>query len=441
MPATAATTATRAMRDVDCVIAPTLNTCAASVDCSRERSSAVAEDSKESARNCGWNESSVSFATLALIGAVALAGPLLALVPRLSSPMLLGELVAGIALGASGAGVLHPQNPTFAFLANIGFALVMFVAGSHVPVRDARVRAALRGGGLRAVAVGLVSVGLGLLLARLFNTGHAPLYAVLLASSSAALILPLLDEVGLSGGDALDTIAQVAVADTACIVALPLVIEPSKAARAALGALAVAGTTLVIWAAFSWLQRRGYRRRVHKLSERRHFALELRVSLTLLFALAALATAPHVSVMLAGFGIGLAVAAIGEPRRLAHQLFALTEGFFGPLFFVWIGAVVDLRALNGHPKYIALGVALGGAAVLAHGAMRLAGQSSSPAVVTAAELGVPIAAVTLGTQQHLLNGGEPAALLLGALITIAAATMAVRHETHEQPADGHNTGG
>ena len=71
MPATAATTATRAMRDVDCVIAPTLNTCAASVDCSRERSSAVAEDSKESARNCGWNESSVSFATLALIGAVA----------------------------------------------------------------------------------------------------------------------------------------------------------------------------------------------------------------------------------------------------------------------------------------------------------------------------------------------------------------------------------
>src|SRR3954471_523573 len=112
--------------------------------------------------------------------------------PRLSSPMLLGELAAGIALGASGAGVLHPLNPTFAFLANIGFALVMFVAGSHVPVRDARVRAALRIGSLRAVAVGVISVGLGSLLAHLFDTGHAPLYAVLIASSSAALILPLL---------------------------------------------------------------------------------------------------------------------------------------------------------------------------------------------------------------------------------------------------------
>jgi Kef-type K+ transport system membrane component KefB len=370
----------------------------------------------------------VSFATLALIGAVALAGPLLALVPRLSLPMLLGELAAGIALGASGARVLHAGDATFVFLANVGFALVMFVAGSHVPVRDARVRSALRVGGLRALAVGGVSAALGILLAQVFQTGHAPLYAVLLASSSAALILPLLEQVGVSGGGALDTIAQVAVADTACIVALPLVIDPSKAGRTALGALAVATTTLVIWAVFAWSQRRGYRRRMHALSEERHFALELRVSLTLLFALAALATATHVSVMLAGFGIGLAVSAIGEPRRLERQLFALTEGLFGPLFFVWIGAALDLRALGGHPKYIAAGVALGVAAVVAHGSMRLTGQPTSAAVVTSAELGVPIAAVTLGTQQHLLHAGEPAAILLGALITIGAATLAVRRQ-------------
>ena len=184
----------------------------------------------------------------------------------------------------------------------------------------------------------------------------------------------------------------------------------------------------MIWVVFAWFQRRGYRRRMHKLSEQRHFALELRVSLTLLFALAALATATHVSVMLAGFGIGLAVSAIGEPRRLEHQLFALTEGLFGPLFFVWIGAAVDLRTLGGHPKYIVLGAALGAAAVLAHGAMRLSGQPMSSAVVTAAELGVPIAAVTLGTQRHLLQPGEPAAILLGALITIAVATLAAKRQ-------------
>jgi len=370
----------------------------------------------------------VSFATLALIGAAALAGPLLALIPRLSLPMLLGELLAGIALGASGAAVLHATDKTFTFLANIGFALVMFVAGSHVPVRDARVRGALRVGGLRAVGVGGVSAALGLLLARMFGTGHAPLYAVLLASSSAALILPLLEQVGVSGGAALDTIAQVAVADTACIVALPLVIDPSKAARAALGALAVAGTTLVIWTGLAWSDRHGYRHRVRELSEERHFALELRISLTLLFALAALATTTHVSVMLAGFGLGLSVSAIGPPRRLARQLFALTEGFFGPLFFVWIGAALNLRALGGHPKYVAVGVALGVAAVLAHGSMRFTRQPTSAAILTCAQLGVPIAAVTLGTQQHLLHEGEPAAILLGALITVAASTLAARRQ-------------
>ena len=53
--------------------------------------------------------------------------------------------------------------------------------------------------------------------------------------------------------------------------------------------------------------------------------------------------------MLAGFAFGLVVAAIGEPRRLAKQLFALTEGFLGPLFFVWLGASLDVRDLADQP--------------------------------------------------------------------------------------------
>jgi hypothetical protein len=63
------------------------------------------------------------------------------------------------------------------------------------------------------------------------------MYAVLMASSSAALVLPMVDSVGLSGPGLLQTLAQVAIADTVCIVALPLAIDPAHAARAALGAL------------------------------------------------------------------------------------------------------------------------------------------------------------------------------------------------------------
>src|SRR2546430_16243513 len=97
------------------------------------------------------------FGTLAVVSVVAVLGPLLALPSRWRLPVVLGELVAGIALVPTGTGSLHPRNTTFTFLANVGFALVMFVAGSHVPVRDPRLRAALRVGVVRAVGAGVLS--------------------------------------------------------------------------------------------------------------------------------------------------------------------------------------------------------------------------------------------------------------------------------------------
>jgi Kef-type K+ transport system membrane component KefB len=160
------------------------------------------------------------------------------------------------------------------------------------------------------------------------------------------------------------------------------------------------------------------------VSEDRSFALELRISLAALFGMAAVAVETHVSIMLAGFTAGIAVAAVGEPRRLAKQLFAITEGLFGPLFFVWLGASLNLRDLGHHPSYIGLGAVLGAAAVLTHAAMRIVGQPVAVGALCAAQLGVPVAAATLGTQKHLLRPGQPAALILGALIALAASTGA-----------------
>src|SRR5664279_2743723 len=178
----------------------------------------------------------MTFTTLAVIGLAALLGPLLALPTRWHLPVVLGELLAGIILGPTVFGGLHAADPGFTFLADVGFALVMFVAGSHVPVRDARLRSSLRVGLLRAVAVGVLSALAGLLVARLFDTGHPALSAVLMASSSSALVLPIVDSLHLSGVSVLQLLPQVAIADTVCIVALPLAIDPRHAGRAALGA-------------------------------------------------------------------------------------------------------------------------------------------------------------------------------------------------------------
>jgi Kef-type K+ transport system membrane component KefB len=366
----------------------------------------------------------MSFGLLSLITVAALAGPLLAVSRRWGLPVVVGELLVGIALGPMGVGHLNASQPTFAFLANVGFALVMFVAGSHVPVSDARLRKALPVGLLRAAIVGVAAVPVALVIAHVFGTGHAALYAVLLSSSSAALILPVIDALQLEGTQVLQLLPQVAVADAACIVALPLVIDPARAGQAAVGALVVVACAVVFFLALREIERRGWRKRLHRLSERRKFALELRINLAILFGLCAIAQSTHVSIMLAGFSFGLAIAAVGEPRRLARQLFGVTEGFFGPVFFVWLGASLDLRALGARPSLIGLGVVLGLAAAITHLAPRLTGQPAPFGALAAAQLGVPVAAATLGTQSHLLADGEPAALILGALITIAVATVA-----------------
>jgi Kef-type K+ transport system membrane component KefB len=366
----------------------------------------------------------IGFGTLALLVVAALVGPLLASVPRLRLPVVVGELLAGIVLGQTGFGLLDHTDPTFELLANIGFALVMFVVGTHVPIRDPEQRSAAPAALLRAVVVGAVAACLGVGLAAVFDTGHAALYGVLMASSSAALALPIVDELKLTGPPVLSVTAQIAVADAACIVLLPLVIDPSRTLRAALGALAIGVCAVVLFLALRWANDKGFRKRLHEYSEKRKFALELRVNLAILFGLAALAISTHVSIMLAGFALGLVVASIGEPRRLARQLFGITEGFFGPLFFVWLGASLHVRDLGQHPQFIVLGVALGIGAILAHAVGRLLEQPLTLAVLSAAQLGVPVAAATVGTEQHLLLPGESAALVLGALITIAATSVA-----------------
>lgn len=363
----------------------------------------------------------MTFAELSVICLVAILGPLLALPRGWHLPVVLGELIAGIALGRTGVHYLHSDNSTFSFLADIGFALVMFVAGTHVPVRDPAIRPALKSGIVRAVVVAVVAGVFGTAIAYGTGVHHAPLFAVLIASSSAALILPIVDSLGLTGDGVVGLLPQIAIADTLCIVALPLAIDPKHALRAAGGAAVVIGAATVVFIALRAAEKAGLRHKLHAVSEERRFAAELRVQLVILFALGALSKSTHVSIMLAGFAFGLGVAAIGEPRRLSNQLFALTEGFLGPLFFVWLGAELNLRELGAHPSMIALGVALGAAASLAHLVPRLLGQAVPYGLLATAQLGVPVAAATVGTQLKVLQPGEASALMLGALISIAVA--------------------
>jgi hypothetical protein len=142
-----------------------------------------------------------------------------------------------------------------------------------------------------------------------------------------------------------------------------------------------------------------------------------------LFALAGLAVNVHVSVMLAGFAFGLALSAVGTPRRLASQLFAVTEGFLGPIFFIWLGASIDLRALTHHPRLVVLAIGLAAGTTVIHALARFVGQPLPLATLASAQLGVPVAAVALGAGNQLLAPGEGGAILGAAVLTLGVAAV------------------
>lgn len=365
----------------------------------------------------------MSFALLALICAVAIIGPVVSLGRSVRVPVVIGELIVGIFLGRSGFSVIDPDEPILGFLAQIGFALVMFVAGSHVPIRQKAMLSGLLAGALRAVGIAIVAVPLGLGIAAFFGTGHGVLYAVLIASSSASIVLPALGGTPVTSKPGLEMLAQLAIADALCIILVPFVLDPAHVGRSALGALAVLVVAGAFFLVLNWIERSGLRERIHSVSKRRGLAMELRINLAMLFALAAIASTMHVSVMLAGFAMGLAVSAVGEPRRVGDQTFAITEGFLGPIFFVWLGASLDLRRLLEDPAAIWLGVVLGLAAVAAHSLGALTRQPWPIAASTAAQLGVPVGAAALGQTMGVLSAGEATSLLLGAVVTIAIVTL------------------
>ena len=93
----------------------------------------------------------VTFGLLALITSAGLAGPLLAGLPRLGLPLVVGEIAAGVLLGRTGLGWIDAGEPTTAFLGEVGFAMLMFVVGTRLPLRDPGLRRSVRPAALAAL--------------------------------------------------------------------------------------------------------------------------------------------------------------------------------------------------------------------------------------------------------------------------------------------------
>jgi Kef-type K+ transport system membrane component KefB len=168
---------------------------------------------------------------------------------------------------------------------------------------------------------------------------------------------------------------------------------------------------------------------VHSLrrrSKQRRWALDLRVSLLVLFTLAWIAQKGGTSILIAGFAAGVMVALIGGPKRLSTQVRGIADGFFVPLYFVVLGAQLDLGGLVGDPSMLALAGALALLNVAIHIlASLLARQSLAGALTATAQLGVPAAVASLGLAEHRLSSIVATAIVASALVSLAVCTAGV----------------
>lgn len=367
------------------------------------------------------------FAELTLLVAAALVGPLLAAPRRSLVPVVVGELAAGALIGRTGFAMIDPTHSILPATYSIGFAMLMMTAGTHVDIRSPVIRAgAARGAVAFAVALG-VALPVGLAVGLVIGTSYGVLLVVLLAGSSAAIAFPILEERGLQGPTIAFLTAWVAIADLVTVVLMPLSLTgPSSLIAALLGDAAVVAVGVLVMLVAVRL--RGHRLVTDGIakSKRKGWGLQLRLSILLLLVLAAIAEGIGGSILVAGFLAGMVLIRIGQTDRLALQISGVANGFFVPLFFVLLGAELDLRALVSEPRAIAFAVAMAAAAIGVHlVAAMVVGRRNRVAsgLAASAQLGLPAAAAALAISAHAASPAYAAALVAAGCLTLAPATI------------------
>lgn len=279
---------------------------------------------------------------LLVVAAGALAAPAFA---RWSGiPGAVVEIVFGIAVAQLGlAGAV--TQPFMRFLADLGFALFLFLAGMEVDAEALR-RAGARGlVGPLLIAVGAMLLALGAVRAM----GQSAWVGLALGATSVPLLLSVVREAGMSrapAGREMLLLAAVGEVVTVMFVAFAEVLHAAEGwLQGALGlarlfgmlALVVLGTRVL--AVLRWW----YPERAQVLMAGDPSESGVRAGFGIAFAMVAVASLAGVEPLLGAFVGGLMVTfAVDEKREIEGKLGAMAYGFFVPVFFVDVGMRLDL---------------------------------------------------------------------------------------------------
>jgi Na+:H+ antiporter len=368
------------------------------------------------------------FAAAKLLGAVF---------ERMRQPAVVGELLAGILLGPSLAGLVHPSELTEG-LAEIGAIFLLFTIGLETKPADL-VRVG-RTAALVAILGVLVPFVFGFSYMRV--TGHDSLNAIFLGAAlvatSVGITARVLKDAGALATRAARVILAAAVLDDILgMILLAVVTSVSEGAvnYVALGAVAIEAAALCWFMIF--IAPRLVRRLGRAVAQHGPSNAPRILAVTLCLGLSLASEYIGMAAIIGAFLAGLALADHSDEWSLGAAMHPIYE-FLGPFFFVYLGAQIDAHTLVAPGMLsmlitvcvLAIGSKLAGCAI---GAASLGFRDAlrvSVGMVPRGEVGLIVASV--GLSLHAVSGRVYTAVVLMSLVTTLVAPpflrMALRRE-------------
>jgi len=372
------------------------------------------------------------FTNLLLVVAIGFTAPfLLGLLPQLRLPSVVLEIVAGIVIGPAVLGWASVDEPV-QVLSLVGLAFLLFLAGLEIDF------ARLRGQLLRVSAGGyVVSFAIALLVGLLLKAGglvETPLLiAIILASTSLGVIIPVLKDVGESSSTFGQlVIAGATIADFAAIILLSIFFS----GKGGTGATIILLASFVLLGVIAFAVLRGAERSKRISSELVRLQdttaqIRVRGAFVLMIAFAALADSLGLEVILGTFAAGAILTLVDQDQVMTHPLFrrkleAIGFGVFIPAFFVTTGLRFDLDALFASSKAMVmipiflagLLVVRGLPAVLLYRRLVDGQRAAIAGLLQATSLPFIVAASAIGVNLGLLSAAESAALIAAGLLSV-----------------------
>jgi Kef-type K+ transport system membrane component KefB len=393
----------------------------------------------------------VQFGGLLALAVAAFVAPLAArAIPRRLVPPVVLEVLAGIAIGPQGLGLVHATGGVY-ILYLLGFGFLLFLAGQEIEVKRFRGPTFRLTGASFAVSV-LISVPVALILRLIAPGADLRLLALAMIASSLGVMVPVLrdaDEVTSDFGQL--AIMAGSVGEFAALLLLTVLFSAQPEATwaqvayvAALGAAAVIGAVVLrrMWRS-PWL------RKNLLATDQSTSQLRVRGAFVILLAFAAIAHQFGVDALLGAFvgGVVLNVADSDDrptQERYQGKLRAIGYGFLVPVFFIVTGVEFDVKSLFASGASLALMPALvvGILIVRAAPAVLYRRQlGTRPAVAAgllqATTLTFPVVVAEVGRSLGLLTSATAAALVGAALLSVLffpAAALALRPWSPASPA-------